>query len=157
LNDRSMALGRIVRAGLVVGACSLAYVPGAWAQAQGTGKAAPASKAPGGTAAVKPDLAAAKRHYGDGERKYKAGDYAGACADFKAANEIKSTPQAERYVGLCEDAQGHFQPAAEWYDRFLAHVPDRMGRRATRSASATPRSRRCPARCISTRIRRERL
>jgi hypothetical protein len=117
LNDRLMALGRTVLAGVFAGALSLAQTPCAWAQTQGTGKAAQTAK---------PDIASAKKHYGDGERKYKAGDYAGACADFKAANDVKSTPQAERYVGLCEDAQGHFQTAAEWYDRFLAHVPDKM-------------------------------
>jgi hypothetical protein len=46
--------------------------------------------------------------------------------EFKAANDIKAAPQTERYIGLCEDALGHFQVAVEWYDRFLAHVPDRM-------------------------------
>jgi hypothetical protein len=27
---------------------------------------------------------------------------------------------------MCEDSQGHFAAAVEWYDRFLSHVPDRM-------------------------------
>ena len=67
-----------------------------------------------------------QEHYGDGDKKYKAGDFAGAEVEFKAANDIKGAPQTERYIGLCEDALGHFQVAVDWYDKFLAHVPDKM-------------------------------
>jgi hypothetical protein len=94
---------------LVGGALVLAQAPQAWAQAP--------SKA---------DLAAAKKHYGEGDKKYKAGDFAGAEVEFKAANDIKAAPQTERFVGLCEDALGHFSVAVDWYDKFLAHVPDKM-------------------------------
>lgn len=106
--------GTKILAGCVAGALVLAQVPSAWAQAR---PAPPTSKA---------DLASAKRHYGEGDKKYKAGDYAGAEMDFKAANDIKAAPQTERFIGLCEDHQGHLQVAVEWFDRFLAHVPDRM-------------------------------
>jgi len=61
--------------------------PRRWAQ--GTNKTTQAPKAPGVSAPAKADLAAAKSTTGDGEKKYKAGDYVGACADFKAANEVK--------------------------------------------------------------------
>jgi hypothetical protein len=71
-------------------------------------------------------MAAAKKHYQDGDKKFKAGDFAGALDEFKAANDIKSTPQAERYIGMCEDSLGHFPAAIEWYDKFLAHVPDKL-------------------------------
>jgi len=114
LNMRAMGLGSKLLAGCMAGALVLAQVPSAWAQPR---PAPPASKA---------DLAAAKRHYGEGDKKYKAGDYAGAEADFKAANDIKAAPQTERYIGLCEDALGHFTVAVDWYDRFLAHVPEKM-------------------------------
>ena len=103
--------GAIV-AGVLAGAMVLAPTPTAWAQPK-----PPPSKA---------DLQAAKKHYGDGDKKFKAGDYAGAETEFKLANDVKSTPQAERFIGMCEDAQGHFPAAVEWYDRFLSHVPDRM-------------------------------
>jgi PEGA domain len=96
----------------MAGSLTLAQAPMAWAQPP--------------AAISKTDLAAAKKHYGDGEKKYKAGDYAGALADFKEANEIKSTPHAERYLGLCEDNLGHYQAALDWYDKFLAHVPDKL-------------------------------
>jgi len=73
------------------------------------------------------DLAAAKKSYADGEKKYKAGDFEGALASFKSADDVKATPQAERYIGLSEDALGHYAAAVDWYDKFLAHVPDKMG------------------------------
>jgi hypothetical protein len=74
----------------------------------------------------KADLASAKKHYSEGEKKFNAGDYAGAVTDFQAANEVKGTPQAERYIGLAEDKLGHLQSAADWYEKFLAHVPEKM-------------------------------
>src|ERR1019366_911950 len=52
--------------------------------------------------------------------------YAGAEVEFKAANDIKAAPQTERYIGLCEDHQGRLQVAVDWFDRFLAHVPEKM-------------------------------
>jgi hypothetical protein len=114
LKRRPMGLGSKILAGCMAGALVLAQVPSAWAQPR---PAPPASKA---------DLAAAKKHYGEGDRKFKAGDYAGAEAEFKAADDIKAAPQTERYIGLCEDHLGHLQVAVEWFDRFLAHVPDKM-------------------------------
>jgi hypothetical protein len=121
LNERRVGLGigfrTLVSAG-ALGTLVLMHAPSVCAQPPAGGHAAqPAPKA---------DLGAAKKHYGEGERKYKTGDYAGALVDFKAANEIKGTAQAERYIGLSEDALGHFSTAAEWYERFLAHVPERM-------------------------------
>ena len=99
-----------VIAGVIAGALALTLTPDA--QAQG--------------APAKPDLVAAKKHYGEGDKKYKAGDFAGALVEFKAANDIKSTPHAERYIGMTEDNLGHYAAAAEWYDKFLTHVPDKL-------------------------------
>ena len=119
-------------AGCLAGALVLAPMPSAWASPP----APPPSKA---------ELAAAKKHYGEGDKKFKAGDYAGAEADFKAANDIKAAPQTERYIGLCEDALGHFPVAVEWYERFLAHVPDKHGHARRRDPQARgARSRRMP-------------
>jgi hypothetical protein len=107
-------------AGILAGALALSRA--------GSAAAAPPDAAkPDTTAAPKPDLNAAKKLYSDGEKKFKAEDYAGAVADFRAANEIKPTPQAERYLGLCEDKLGHYEEATSWYDKFLVHVPDKMG------------------------------
>ncbi|HEY4015910.1 MAG TPA: PEGA domain-containing protein [Polyangiaceae bacterium] len=108
-------------AGIIAGALALS-------SAGAAGAAPPDVPAkPDAAAAPQPDLNAAKKLYADGERKFKAMDYAGAVVDFRAANEIKSTPQAERYIGICEDKLGHFQEATSFYDKFLVHVPDKMG------------------------------
>ena len=128
MNKRPNELTTMVIAGVIAGACALTLGP--IAHAQGTpakpGQATPAR--PGGDAspASKPDLAAAKRHYGEGDKKYKAGDFSAALTEFKAANDIKGTPQAERYIGMTEDNLGHYALAAEWYDKFLAHVPEKL-------------------------------
>jgi PEGA domain len=116
LNERCIRHKTKILAGIFAG-LALSYAPPAHAgnvPAEGT------------TAAKPPDLAAAKKHYADGERKFKAGDFTGALAEFQAANEIKSTPQAERYIGLCEDQLGHLQEAVSWYDKFLTHVPEKL-------------------------------
>jgi hypothetical protein len=104
-------------AGMIVSMLTIGQVPMAWAETPQAAKPA---------ASAKNDLAAAKKHYGEGEKKYKAGDYAGALAEVEQANDIKSTPHAERYLGLCEDNLGHYQAAVEWYEKFLAHVPDKL-------------------------------
>ena len=113
-------------AGTIASALVLGQTPIAWAQppAAKPAPAAPAASAAG--ASTKSDLNAAKKHYSDGEKKCKAGDFAGALADFKEANDVKSTPHAERYIGLCEDNLGHYQEAVDWYDKFLAHVPEKL-------------------------------
>jgi hypothetical protein len=107
---------RIILRAIIAGALALSYAPGTRA-----------ANPPAGTAATpKADLNAAKKHYADGEKKFKGGDFSGALAEFQAANDIKSTPQAERYLGLCEDSLGHLQAADAWYEKFLAHVPEKM-------------------------------
>jgi PEGA domain-containing protein len=113
--------GRRIVAGLVGGAFIMSQAPVALAQA---GSEKPSTVAATPVSSV--DIASAKKHYAAGEKKYKAGDFAGALSDFKEANDIKSTPQAERYLGLCEDALGHYSAAADWYDQFLGNVPAKM-------------------------------
>jgi hypothetical protein len=125
--------GRLVSVAIV--AATVVAAPAAWAQAKPAKAAGAADKAgaadtgaakPGADAAAKPDLTAAKKHYAEGDKKFKAGDFSGALTEFTAANEIKATAQVERYLGLCEDSLGHYQKAIDWYDKFLAHVPDKM-------------------------------
>ncbi len=101
----------------VLGTSVLATVP---AFAAGT---QPQATGPTTTA---PNLADAKKHYGEGEKKFKAADYAGALTEFQAADAIKSTPQSQRYIGLCQDNLGHYADAVSWYEKFLAQVPDKM-------------------------------
>jgi hypothetical protein len=118
VNERPVRFATMVLAGCLAGGLALSNV----ALAEDT------ATAPGGASAPlsKAALASAKKHYADGEKKLKAEDYAGALADFKIANDVKATPQAEYNMGTCEDHLGHVQAASEWYDKFLAHVPDKM-------------------------------
>jgi hypothetical protein len=113
---------RLLTGVVVAGALACLQAPSAWAQ----GNAAPGGAPKAQQQPAKGDLAAAKKHYAEGEKKYKAGDFAGAETEFKAANDIKSAPPTERYIGLCEDNLGHLQTAVDWYDKFLSHVPDKM-------------------------------
>jgi hypothetical protein len=118
---RNLALA----AGLAVGSSVL--LAGSHAYAQKTKpKPKPAAAAATKDADDKQKLADAKKHYGDGDAKFKAGDYAGALVEFQAADGIKPTPQAARYIGLCQDNLGHFQDAVTAYERFLANVPPKM-------------------------------
>jgi PEGA domain len=110
---------RTIAAGVLAGLVILAPTGSAMAQKAADG--APAAAAPSAA-----DITSAKKHYAEGEKKLKAQDFEGALADFKAANDIKAAPQAERNIGLCEDNLGHFQAAADWYAKFLAHVPEKM-------------------------------
>jgi hypothetical protein len=61
-----------------------------------------------------------------GEKKFKAGDFAGALADFEAANTAKASPEADRFIGQSHDNLGHFPEAVIAYERFLANVPAAM-------------------------------
>src|SRR5271169_2927684 len=110
----SQPMGHLrIAAGVLAGIVVLAPTSGAWAQ-----KAAATPTSSGAPSAA--DIASAKKHYAEGEKKLKAQDFEGTLADFKAANDIKAAPQAERNIGVCEDNLGHFQAAAEWYQKFLA-------------------------------------
>jgi hypothetical protein len=106
----------------LIGTLALSAAPAAWAQAAAP-KAAPAAKP---ADSGKPDLVAAKKHYSQGDKLFKAGDFAGALTEFQAANEIKATPQVERFIGQCEDNLGHFHAALDWYAKFLDHVPEKL-------------------------------
>lgn len=61
-----------------------------------------------------------------GEKKFKAGDFAGALTDFEAAESAKASPEAERFIGLSHDNLGHFTEALAAYEKFLANVPAKM-------------------------------
>lgn len=61
-----------------------------------------------------------------GEKKFKAGDFAGALTDFQAANTAKASPEGERFIGLCQDNLGHFTEAVAAYEKFLANIPAKM-------------------------------
>jgi len=110
----------------VLGAAAVA--PAGTAHAQGAKKpTAPA--APKGAAKPSdkdPELKKARDAYAEGEKRFKAGDYAGALTEFERADGIKPTPQSARYVGLANDKLGKLPEAVPAYERFLANVPEKM-------------------------------
>lgn len=113
---------RKITAGVLTGIMILAPTSSAWAQK--TPGAPAAAAAPAAPSAA--DIASAKKHYAEGEKKLKAQDFEGALVDFKAANDIKSVPQVEQKIAVCEDSLGHVQAAVDWYEKFLAHVPEKL-------------------------------
>ncbi|MGH7270767.1 MAG: PEGA domain-containing protein, partial [Polyangiaceae bacterium] len=130
LDNRPIGLGLRVIAGAMAGSLVLVQAPRAFAygtvSAQAPVQAKRAAHTAKSPAAAKPDLAVAKKHYAAGDKLFKAGDFAGALEEFKQANDIKPVPQVERLIGLCEDNLGHLNSATVWYERFLAHVPEKL-------------------------------
>jgi hypothetical protein len=104
-------------------------------QAGHAGQATPAAPKPtapaaGTAAAAKPAAPAkpadAKALAASGEKKFKAGDYAGALADFEASETAKAAPETERFIGLAQDNLGHYPEAVVAYEKFLATPPASM-------------------------------
>jgi hypothetical protein len=122
--------------------CTTSFAPWASAQAKPAAPAKPAPAAPAKAppkpvaapaAAPAPKMneaqkrAAARKHYEDGKKKLEAKDFAGAITEFKAANEIIPSPQAEHKIALCHDEMGHAADAIAAYELFLSHAaPDKM-------------------------------
>jgi PEGA domain len=115
---------RRIAAGVLAGILIVGPTSGAWAQQK-----AGVTPTPAATSSAA-DIASAKKHYADGEKKLKAQDFEGALVDFKAANDIKSVPQVEQKIAICEDNLGHFPAAVDWYEKFLGHVPDKLAAQA---------------------------
>jgi hypothetical protein len=109
---------------------SLALAPAAHAAKPGDAKAGAAASAAGDKPLDKKQLAEAKKHYGDGVAKFKAGDYSGALVEFQAADAVKQTPQAARQIALCLDNLGRFPEAVDAFNRFLANPPAKMAAEA---------------------------
>jgi hypothetical protein len=155
---RASTVSTKVIAGLLAGSLALIPIGGgfsrvAWAQSAPNAAASPSkgskqpatsvkaggssgssssssSAAPKAAAPADAGAAEAKKRYGAGETKFKAGDYAGALADFEAADAVKPSAQAARYIGVCHDNLQQYPEAAAAYERFLADVPPKMGPQA---------------------------
>ncbi len=64
-----------------------------------------------------------KKLYAAAEAKRAAGDFAGALADYQAADAVAPTPATLEAIAFCHDKLGHFDEALTWYQGFLANVP----------------------------------
>jgi PEGA domain len=89
----------------------------------------PAAKAPAAKKkGAKPDSEEAKRlearkNYEDGEAKFGAGDFAGAFAAYKAANDLIPAPQTLYKMALALDKAGKTDEASAAYQTFLDSSP----------------------------------
>ncbi len=72
------------------------------------------------------ELADARTHYQAGEAKFKTADYETALKEFRLAEQVKTTPQAARYIGLSADKLGRYAEAVAAYERFLSDVPPKL-------------------------------
>jgi hypothetical protein len=112
----------------LVSSLGLFVSPAAYAQGAPADKPAPAKPAdkpaekPAGepmkAPAAKP--ADSKALFTSGEKKFKAADYAGALADFEAANTAKSDAATLRYIALAHDNLNHAKEAVAAYEKFIA-------------------------------------
>jgi hypothetical protein len=96
-------------------------------QPAAAGATKPSAPAAGAQPASKPAAPAkpadAKALAASGEKKFKAGDFAGALADFEASDTAKAAPETERFIGLSHDNLGHYPEAVAAYEKFLATSP----------------------------------
>src|SRR5687768_9620377 len=63
---------------------------------------------------------AARKAYGEGEKAFTAGDFAGAYTGFAKANELVPSPQAAYWTAKAIDGQGKAEEAIAAYERLLA-------------------------------------
>ncbi len=68
----------------------------------------------------------AKALFTSGEKKFKAGDFAGALADFEASNAAKPAPETQRYIALSHDNLQHFTDAVTAYEKLVSDNPPKM-------------------------------
>ncbi len=80
----------------------------------------------GTTSSAVPAKMDAKASFSAAEKKFKGGDFAGALADFEAANMAKPTPEVQRYIALSNDRLERFSEAAAAYEAFVALNPPSM-------------------------------
>ena len=133
VTDGSVAAAQMAPTGLPVPPPPPAAKPGP--AGQPATPATPAAAKPGAPAAgaqpaAKPAAPAkpadAKALAASGEKKFKAGDFAGALSDFEASDTAKAAPETERFIGLSQDNLGHYPEAVVAYEKFLAAVPASM-------------------------------
>ncbi len=68
------------------------------------------------------ELAAAKKHFGEGEKAYAKGEFKDALEHFRAAEAIKAAPQATRYIAMCLDRLGQFRESAIAFEHFVSEA-----------------------------------
>lgn len=70
----------------------------------------------------------AKRLFGQGEAKYRAGDYRGAIVEFQAADALLPSPALSYNIGVCHEKLGEDELALTRFRQFLSAQPDAPNR-----------------------------
>lgn len=78
------------------------------------------------SAAPAPKPGEAKGLFTEGEKKFAAGDFAGALADFEASNTAKPAPATQRLIALSLDKLERYPDAVAAYEKFIADNPPKM-------------------------------
>lgn len=65
----------------------------------------------------------ARKHYAEGESKFQSGDYEGAYAAYKAANDAIPAPQTLYKMAVCLDKLDKTSEAVDAYGSFLSSNP----------------------------------
>jgi tetratricopeptide (TPR) repeat protein len=142
MRSKSDGLTSRCTAAMVSGLFALTSVTPAFAQGKpaAAAPAKPAAAAPAKPAAApaKPAAAApakkklteaqakdaAKKHYKDGEAKFEKGDYAGALADYTAADELVPGAVPKYKIAQSVDKQNKAVDAVAAYQKFLDSNPE---------------------------------
>jgi hypothetical protein len=105
------------------GTVGLVSVP-AVAQPKGPAPAAPAAQKPAKplTENQKKDLA--KKTYGDAQKKFDAGDFAGALELYKQADDLVPGARPKYQIAKCQDKLNKVPEAVAGYQAFLNATPD---------------------------------
>ncbi|MCL2724059.1 MAG: PEGA domain-containing protein [Polyangiaceae bacterium] len=138
-NSRGVASAIAVAMGLAVAPASAQIAPtaGTIETPPPPKPSAPAAPAPGKAPAPAPAKPATPPHakttktkpakpadpkalFASGDKKFKAGDYAGALGDFEASNTAKASPQAQRYIALSHDKLEQYPDAVAAFEKFIA-------------------------------------
>src|SRR5215471_147204 len=70
-----------------------------------------------------PKRAEARTHYADAEARFQNGDFEGAYAGYKAANDLMMAPQTLYKMALCLDRLDKTNDAISAYQAFLSSYP----------------------------------
>src|ERR1700761_5988465 len=70
------------------------------------------------------DATQARAHFAEGQRRYEAGDFAGALAAFQDARRVATAPELDYDVGRCWDQLGRVDDAILEYRRYVTEAPN---------------------------------
>lgn len=79
------------------------------------------------------DPAQARAHFAEGQRRYEAGDFAGALGYFQDARRVSPAPELDYDVGRCWDQLGRVDEAILEYRRYVSEAPNAVNAPAVKA------------------------